>query len=244
VAQNIYDDEQFFTGYSTLDRSRRGLAGAPEWPTMEAMLPDLAGKRVVDLGCGFGWFCRWAAGRGATAVLGVDISARMLARARSGTTSEPITYQQADLGRLELPPGSFDIAYSSLALHYLDDPGPLLATVWRALRPAGAFVLSVEHPIFSAPTVAELRTDEAGTTSWPLDRYLVEGPRVREWFAPGVIKHHRTIETWLRLLRAAGLLVDDLVGWGPSPAQLAAHPEWIEHTHRPMFLLISARAVS
>ena len=56
MAQNIYDNPEFFAGYSGLPRQVKGLDGAPEWPTVRAMLPDLAGKRVVDLGCGFGWF--------------------------------------------------------------------------------------------------------------------------------------------------------------------------------------------
>ena len=65
MTQNIYDDAGFFAGYSRLPRSVEGLAGAPEWPNLQALLPDLRDKRVVDLGCGFGWFCRWAREAGA-----------------------------------------------------------------------------------------------------------------------------------------------------------------------------------
>ena len=60
MAQNIYDDEEFFVAYSGLRRSVEGLDGAPEWPTLRSMLPPMSGLRVVDLGCGFGWFTRWA----------------------------------------------------------------------------------------------------------------------------------------------------------------------------------------
>ncbi len=63
MSQNIYDDPAFFAGYATLDRSVKGLEGAPEWPTLQQMLPPLSGLRVVDLGCGYGWFCRWARDR-------------------------------------------------------------------------------------------------------------------------------------------------------------------------------------
>ncbi|MGN6466729.1 MAG: SAM-dependent methyltransferase, partial [Rhizobiaceae bacterium] len=55
MAQNIYDDVGFFAGYSGLDRSVHGLAGAAEWPVLRSMLPDVNGLRVVDLGCGYGW---------------------------------------------------------------------------------------------------------------------------------------------------------------------------------------------
>ena len=48
MSQNIYDDPDFFAGYATLDRSIKGLDGAPEWPAIQQMLPALAGLRVVD----------------------------------------------------------------------------------------------------------------------------------------------------------------------------------------------------
>jgi hypothetical protein len=65
VAQNIYDNPDFFAGYSHLPRQVHGLDGAPEWPAVRAMLPPLTGKRVADLGCGFGGAARWMrAGRG------------------------------------------------------------------------------------------------------------------------------------------------------------------------------------
>jgi SAM-dependent methyltransferase len=123
MAQNVYDDPGFFGEYARLERSVHGLEGAPEWPALQALLPPVAGRRVVDLGCGFGWFCRWAAAQGASSVVGVDLSARMLERAELDTDDERITYRRADLSSLELPPAAFDVAYSSLALHYLPQVG-------------------------------------------------------------------------------------------------------------------------
>src|SRR6204780_2184559 len=90
MTQNIYDNPEFFAGYSRLGRSIDGLDGAAEWPALRAMLPDLLGRAVVGLGCGFGWFCRWAREHGATHVLGLDVSERMLARARAETPDAAI----------------------------------------------------------------------------------------------------------------------------------------------------------
>src|SRR5947209_8578314 len=115
MTQNIYDNDTFFAGYSQLPRSVQGLDGAPEWPVLKAMLPDLKGARVLDLGCGFGWFCRWARREGATSVLGLDVSERMLARAMAETDDPAITYARADLEDVDLAPASFDLVYSSLA---------------------------------------------------------------------------------------------------------------------------------
>ncbi|MEW5716958.1 hypothetical protein AB1462_32430 [Pseudomonas sp. SB113] len=58
MAQNIYDQPDFYEGYGQLPRSLYGLDGAAEWASIRALLPDLKGKKIIDLGCGFGWFCR------------------------------------------------------------------------------------------------------------------------------------------------------------------------------------------
>ena len=100
MPQNIYDDPDFFAGYSQLHRSREGLAGAPEWPALRSMLPPLEGARVLDLGCGFGAFAQWAREMGAASVLGVDRSENMLARARAQTRAPGVTYDLADIENL------------------------------------------------------------------------------------------------------------------------------------------------
>src|ERR1044072_9050269 len=117
MAQNIYDNAEFFAGYSQLRRSREGLDGMPEWASLKAMLPDLTGLRVVDLGCGFGWFCRWARGGGAASgagppsVLALEGSENRRGRARETTRAPAISYRQADPETVDLPPAAFDLAY-------------------------------------------------------------------------------------------------------------------------------------
>lgn len=245
MAQNIYDDPDFFVAYSELPRSARGLAGAPEWPSLAALLPDLSGRHVVDLGCGFGWFCRWAVEQGAAAVHGIDLSTQMLGRAvhdtRAAGLSGRISYERQDLDELALPAATFDLAFSSLTLHYLDDLDRFLHVLHDALVPGAPFVCSVEHPLFTSPSSPAFTTDATGRTIWPLDRYLDEGPRTTDWLAPEVIKQHRTIGTYVRLLRDAGFGLTDLVEWGPSPEQVGAVPEWAVERERPPFLLMAAR---
>ncbi len=240
MTQNIYDNPEFFEGYSRLGRSVQGLDGAAEWPALRALLPDMHALRVVDLGCGFGWFCRWSRQHGAAQVLGLDVSEKMLARARAENNDREITYRQADLETLELPARSFDLAYSSLALHYVDRLDRLLAIVHDTLVPGGSFVFSVEHPIYTAPRRPGWVTDDDDRRTWPIDAYLVEGSRRTDWLTKGVIKQHRTLATYLRLLMAAGFSVQHVEEWGPSDEQIAARPELAIETERPAFLLMSA----
>jgi ubiquinone/menaquinone biosynthesis C-methylase UbiE len=241
MTQNIYDSAAFFEGYSRLDRSIAGLDGAAEWPAMQALLPELHDLKIVDLGCGFGWFCRWARARGAASVLGLDLSENMLARARRESTDPAITYARGDLQQLDLPEASFDLAYSSLAWHYIEHPTGPFTTVYRALVPGGCFVFSTEHPIYMAPSSPGFVTDQGGRRTWPVDRYLLESPRTTDWLGARVVKYHRTIATTLNLLIGAGFCITRVEEWGPTDAQIAAHPEWAEARDRPMFLLVSAR---
>lgn len=83
-------------------------------------------------------------------MLGLDVSERMLAQARTLTSDATVSYVQADLEALELPERSFDFAYSSLAFHYIKDLPGLLDTVHHALVPGSSLVFSIEHPIFMA----------------------------------------------------------------------------------------------
>jgi SAM-dependent methyltransferase len=241
MTQNIYDNEHFFHRYSALPRSVQGLDGAPEWAALQAMLPQLEGKRVIDLGCGFGWFCRWAAAHGAAAVEGFDVSERMLERARSETQDARIRYTRADLETLSLPPECCDLTYSALALHYLADLRRLLAEARRALAHGGALVFSVEHPIYTAPRQPGWMQHASGRSVWPLDGYLDEGARSTDWLAKGVIKHHRTVADYVNALLACGFSLRRIEEWGPDAAQIAAHPEWALERERPMFLLLAAR---
>jgi SAM-dependent methyltransferase len=203
------------------------------------MLPSLVGRRVLDLGCGYGWFCRWAREHGAAAVLGVDVSQRMLAQAKASTSDAAISYVHSDLRQFDYPVAGFDVVYSSLAFHYLDDLAHVLSAVRRALAPAGVLVCSVEHPLFTAPKQPGWITHPGGHRSWPVDAYFDEGPRRTDWLAEGVIKHHRTIDSYLRLLREAGFALTHFHEWAPTAEQVAEHPEWADERQRPAFLLMA-----
>lgn len=240
MAQNIYDRPDFFEGYSRLPRSVHGLDGAPEWPAIQSLLPDLAGKRVVDLGCGFGWFARWARAKGAASVLGLDLSEKMLARAKADTSDEAIRYERADLETLALPVQAFDLAYSTLAFHYVADFKRLMATVFHALQPAAHLVFTIEHPIYMASAQAGWLAHADGSRAWPVDHYAMEGERRTNWLAKGVVKHHRTLATTLNTLLDTGFGIRRIIEWSPTPEQLAALPSLAEEMERPMMLLIAA----
>jgi SAM-dependent methyltransferase len=239
MTQNIYDDPNFFRAYAQLPRSMQGLDAAPEFPALRALLPDLNGLDVLDLGCGYGWFCRWARTQGARRVAGVDVSELMLARARSMPTDPAITYAREDLETIKLKRKAYGLVYSSLAFHYLHNLEGLLGEVRSALTPGGRLVFSVEHPIVTAPLQPGWSDAGSGRKSWPVNGYLHEGERSTDWLAKGVIKQHRTIATYVGLLLRQGFRLAHLEEWGPTPQQIAAQPTLAVERERPPFLLIA-----
>lgn len=239
MTQNIYDNREFLAGYSRLPRSQHGLDGAPEWASLRAMLPKIAGLRVLDLGCGFGWFCRWAQAQSAASVTGIDVSDNMLARAKA--ESDPaIRYQQGDMDSLTLPHAAFDLVYSSLAFHYLKNLDALMAQIAGALVSGGRLVFSVEHPMVTAPLYPGWSRDKDGTRLWPVNHYLEDGARNVDWLGKSVLKQHRSMTTYVNMLVRHGFTLGHLEEWGPTDAQAEAQPALLDERQRPNFLLVSA----
>ena len=92
-----------------------------------------------------------------------------------------------------------------------------------------------------APSRPGWSVDAEGRRTWPVDSYLIEGPRTTDWLAEGVVKHHRTLGTTLNLLIRSGFQVEHVEEFCPSDAQIATRPELAEERDRPMFLLVRGR---
>ena len=241
MKQNRYDDPAFFNQYAQMSRSQLGLDGAGEWTTLQRLLPAFTNKRVLDLGCGYGWHCAYAAQNGAKSILGIDISEKMLSIARQKHAFPNITYQCMAMEDLSLPNNSVDIVLSSLALHYVRDYAALVQRISQWLTPGGHFVFSVEHPVFTAQGPQDWTYDDSGTIShFPVDNYYYEGPRDAVFLGHHIIKYHRTLTTYLTTLTDNGLTLRSVTE--PQPPQHLMHiPGMKDEMRRPMMLIIAAQ---
>jgi SAM-dependent methyltransferase len=149
MVPNDYDS--FAETYSTENEGNLHNAYY-ERPATLALAGDVAGRRILDAGCGSGPLFAALRDRGAI-VTGFDASAGMLelARRRLGDDADLVV---ADLGRpLPFPDGAFDDVVASLVLHYLEDWTAPLAELRRVLKPGGRLIASVNHPIQGHPVV-------------------------------------------------------------------------------------------
>lgn len=241
MKENKYDNEQFFQKYSEMERSRKGLPGAGEWRELQKILPSFHGKKVLDLGCGYGWHCKYAVENGAVSVLGTDISRKMLETAREKNADPNIEYRRIAMEDLEFPEGTFDVVISSLAFHYVRDFTMLAENIFRWLKPDGDLVFSVEHPVFTAYGNQDWYYDENGKIlHFPVDNYYYEGKREAVFLGKTVTKYHRTLTTYLDTLLQMGFRIQHIIEPQP-PEDMMDLPGMKEEMRRPMMLLVSAR---
>ena len=199
-----------------------------ERPAMLALAGDVAGRRILDAGCGSGPVMAALRDRGAI-VTGFDKSAGMLelARLRLGVDAD---LQVADLGRpLPFPDDTFDDVIASLVLHYLEDWGPALAELRRVLKPGGRLLASVEHPF-----AIYLMHREAGREA----DYFATCNRTEEYNFSGQTAlmsfWHRPLHAMTDAFTAAGFRIAVISEPPPAPAarelfpgEIAAQPRFL-----------------
>ncbi|KAF1303610.1 class I SAM-dependent methyltransferase [Enterococcus saccharolyticus] len=241
MPENPYDHPKFFEQYSQMSRSLQGLSGAGEWSTLQKLLPDFKGKRVLDLGCGYGWHSMYAAENGAKEVIGIDISEKMLAVAREKTSATNVSYKQESMEEFHANPETFDVVISSLALHYVEDFQQVVQKVYQALTTGGTFIFSVEHPVFTAEGSQDWTRDETGTiVNFPVDNYFFEGRRNVRFLGEEMTKYHRTLTTYLEVLLKNNFTLEHIVEPMP-PEDMLDIPGMPDEMRRPMMLIVRAR---
>jgi SAM-dependent methyltransferase len=197
-----------------------GFLWGPEGVREDAVgaLGPVAGKQVLELGCGAGQCSRWVLAHGGHPV-GLDVSIRQLQHSRRIDLELDTAVPTVCAGAAAIPfaDGSFDIVFSAFgALQFIADADALVTEIARVTRPAGRFVFSVTHPtrwMFpDDPTPAGLL---ASQSYWDRTPYVEVDDETGE---TSYVEHHRTLGDWVRALARAGFVLEDLVEpeWPPG----------------------------
>jgi GrpB-like predicted nucleotidyltransferase (UPF0157 family)/ubiquinone/menaquinone biosynthesis C-methylase UbiE len=241
ISQNIYDNQTFFDGYKKLRENPDNANLLEEKPALFSLAPDLTGLSVLDLGCGYGENCAEFLRLGAAKVVGIDISAKMLEVAKRETSG--VEYIHADMSDLSVIEGNFDVVFSSLAIHYIEDFGKLCAQVFDLLNPHGYFIFSQEHPFTTAPLkgASWTKNENGERLHYNLSDYQRCGKREMTWFIDGVIKYHRTFSEVVNTLLTTGFSIEGMLEPAPSEELIDRLPYYADELHKPNFLLIKVR---
>lgn len=239
-SQNIFDDPTFFDGYKKLRSNRFNANNLEEKPALFSLSPELAGKSILDLGCGYGENCAEFKARGASSVLGVDISEKMLAVAVEDYPD--IEFIRADMSDLSFIRDRYDVVFSSLAVHYIEDFGAFVKSVYEVMTPGGHFIFSQEHPLTTAPVsgASWSKADDGRILHYNLTDYARSGKRSTTWFVDGVEKYHRTFSEVINSLCEAGFIIEKMLEPVPAQETVECDKSWEKDFHKPNFLLIRA----
>lgn len=182
-----------------------GIWGIPEADL--GILPDLAGRAAIELGCGTAYISAWLARRGSQ-VVGLDNSLAQLRTARALQREFSLAFPlvHGDAERVPLRDGSFDLAISEYGASIWCDPYRWIPEAARLLRPGGHLIFLVNGTLHTLCS-----PDEDGLPAG--DRLLRDyfGMHRFAWSDDGSIEFHLGYGNWIRLLRANGFVVEDLV---------------------------------
>lgn len=201
------------------DEPTWGIWGIPqsELPVLPA---DLAGKDLVELGCGNAYVSAWAARRGARPV-GIDLSPRQLAVARALQDEHGLHFPlvEGSAERLPFDDASFDVAISEYGAATWCDPYRWIPEAARVLRPGGLFVMLRSATLFQLCEAQEgVATDRLLRPLFGLHRLEWDDPE-----GPSVdfqLPHGRTVA----LLRSCGLVLEELVEVQPPAGATTESP--------------------
>lgn len=247
---NVYDSPLFFERYQQLRENPHSVNELLEKPTMFALLPNLYGKKVLDLGCGCGEHLLHYLEQGASQVVGLDLSQAMLNQAKHNFAKKQINstayrfYHLAmeQLGCIE--ENDFDVITSSYAFHYIKDFPLLLKTISSKLKKDGILIFSQEHPIATAHKIGSRweKDNAKKQIAYRLNHYREEGERERNWFKQPFLTYHRTISTIFNDLISHHFMIEQV-----KEPMLSEYPQWHSEfgdlQHRPPLLFVKARYI-
>ena len=200
-----------------------------ERPAVVSLLPDLKGAKVLDVGCGSGWYAEYLLSRGAV-VTAFDLDPDFVALTQS-RVGEHAQVLQADLAKpLDFAAdGEFDVVLCPLVLHYLKDWKSALHEFYRILKPHGILVFSTHHPF----------------NDWKLfnkEDYFAVELLEDEWDEVGKVTfYRRPLTTISQDLFSAGLVIEHILE--PQPTEDFRRVNPVDHERlslNPWFIVIRA----
>ncbi len=171
-------------------------------PAMADLSGDLRGKKVLDVGCGEGRWCRWMRTQGAEPI-GLDPTATLLETAR---TQDPKgTYLQGGGEHLPFEDNAFDHVVAYLTLIDIPDFRAAIREMARVLKPGAKLLIANINSFADQGWVK----DEAGNPLYfPVDRYLEEYSTWFEWRGIRILNYHRPFSAYVEELLRAGLILE------------------------------------
>lgn len=219
-----------------------------EKPAMYSLLPDLTNKKVLSLGCGSGEDSHHLKTKGAKESVGIDISRELIKSASQ--TYRDCEFHEMDMEKLDFPDEEFDFAYSSLAIHYIENWTIALKEVYRVIKPDSYFLFSCEHPIDSAMTRIETESEKQNVLMVKRDKATNKETIIGDYLTHGIIgdknwdvtRWHKSISEICQEISDSGFVITNIVEPIPLPEMEKVHPSnYLKLLKIPYFLIFKLK---
>jgi len=212
-------------------------------PRMLALLGDVRGLNILDLGCGEGGYARALTRLGAR-VTGVDGSERLIevARQRARDERRDVHFILANANALDdLPSHTFDIVVAPMSLMDVEDYDGAIREAHRVLKAGGELVMSITHPCFSPPTSRWIRSATGELEHFAVDRYferIAWEDRIAASFRAPVLRRHRPLEDYMAAPIARGFVLRHFVEPSVTDEELKQSRRFRKLARIPYFLFL------
>lgn len=193
---NTYDDDIVFNEFVRIREDNTSKHNTTVKENLKELVGDVAGKKILDLGCGLGEFAKYFTDNNASQVVGIDISKRVIDYALQNNKSNNIEYKQLDIKNLSDITQKFDIIFSDMVFNYIEDFDEMMQNIYNLLNENGILVFSQVHPISTA-SLSEKSSwikDEYENLKALIDNYSNVSVRKRMYFGGLFNFYHRRFE--------------------------------------------------
>lgn len=244
---NVYDLPKFYDYYKSLRKEKINANNLIENPIILSMLPDVKGKRILDLGCGDGNMAKRFIDAGADYVVGIDISENMIKEANENNNSDKIKYMVMGMEEISKINEKFDIVYSSLAFHYIEDYSRLMQDIYNLLNVGGVLIYSQESPLNTCYIIDNPNQDNKltidGKKYYLISDYCNETVRENYWNGVKVTKYHRSYATIVNTLIQTNFKILEMKDSYASPEAISLCEKYKNQKDKPYFTFVKAEKI-
>ena len=229
----FYDNQAVFERYINHRKWVENPNELIEKPIFLELAYGIKGN-VLDLGCGYGDISSELLSKGITRYTGIDSSSRMIALGKSQIKDNSVELIKSNVEDWEYGKSRYDWVISRLVFHYIADLEKTMLKIYQGLKENGKLLFSVEHPVITSSI--NLPRNEGKKQDWRVDQYFELGVRVQEWMGNRVIKYHRSIEDYWRMVKLAGFIIEGIKEGCPQEAYFLTREEYERRKRIPLFL--------
>lgn len=239
----FYDDEEIFNRYWERRKNEDHANKSIETPIIQNLVGNVEGLRILELGCGDGSYGLEHLINNCEYYIGIDGSRNMYELATKNL--EKYKNSKVILSDLEEWRGEephFDLIISRLTLHYVENLKDLIKRINISLKDHGRLIISVEHPIMTSNK--EVVPIPSAQKEIKVKDYFEVGERRINWLGGNVIKYHRTLEEYFKILKKCGFEIEIIKEAMPEKVNFTSITNYEQKRNFPLFLIISANKIT